>query len=59
MTRSGTNASLAWTGGIPPFVVEQTPELFAVAWNPVLTTAVRQATLPMKERADFFRVRQP
>jgi len=59
ITRSGTNASLAWTGGIPPFVVEQTPELFAVAWNPVLTTAVRQATLPMKERADFFRVRQP
>jgi len=56
---SGTNAHLAWTGGSPPFVLEQTATLPASAWSPVLTTIVQSATLPMSNGASFFRVREP
>ena len=56
VTRAGTNASLNWAGGTPPFVVERT-DLFPATWNGVVTTGVQSATLPITNASRFFRVR--
>jgi len=55
-TRSGTNVNLAWTGGLPPYVVQQAGGLPAKAWSNVLTTSTQNATLPITKTNSFFRV---
>ncbi len=57
IARTGTNVSLTWTGGSPPFVVEQSTVLPALSWAGMLTTAVHQATLPISFSNRFFRIR--
>jgi len=57
VTRSGTNVSFTWTGGTPPFVVEQTGTLPAVAWSGAVTTSLQTASVPMTNGRSFFRVR--
>lgn len=54
---AGTNANISWTGGTPPFVLEQTDRLPAGGWTPALTTAVQSASVPLGHRTGFFRVR--
>jgi hypothetical protein len=54
--RSGTNVNLSWTGGLPPFVVQQAGALSANAWSNVLTTSNQNATLPITNTKSFFRV---
>ncbi len=56
MARLGTNVSLTWTGGAPPFVVERT-DIFPALWNGILTTSVSSATLPISASNSFFRIR--
>ncbi len=56
-TRLGTNLSLTWTGGSPPYVVEQAAALPAASWNPAVTTNGMSALVPMSGAAGFFRIR--
>jgi hypothetical protein len=56
ISRSGTNVNLTWTGGAAPFVVQQSGTLPAVSWSGVTTTSMQNATLPMTNKAKFFRV---
>jgi len=58
LTITGGTAVLSWTGGQPPYVVEQTPSLGAGAvWQPVgsLLTGT-QLVVPLTNQAGFFRV---
>jgi hypothetical protein len=54
--RIGTNVSLTWTGGVAPFVLERTAAL-PPAWNDVLTTGVRNASVPITNAGAWFRLR--
>jgi hypothetical protein len=52
----GTNAGLSWTGGTSPYVIERVNGLPG-SWSGVLTTSLQNATIPMTNTAQFFRVR--
>ncbi len=56
IARSGTNVNLSWTGGSPPYVVQQANVLQPNAWSNVLTTTNQNATLPIANKTAFFRV---
>ena len=53
----GTNVSLSWTGGVSPFVVEQTDFLPASSWSGVVTTSLQTASVPLTSSNSIFRVR--
>ena len=57
ISASGTMASLSWTGGSPPYVVQQSTTLPATAWNGALTTSAQTATLPILDGSGFFRLK--
>ncbi len=58
IARTGTNSNLTWTGGTPPFVLEQTRALPSSSWTSALTTSAQSATLPINPGTNgFFRVR--
>jgi hypothetical protein len=57
ISRAGAIVNLAWTGGAPPFVVEQSATLPASSWSGVLTTSVQNASVPITPGNAFFRVR--
>ena len=54
---NGTNLSVSWTGGLPPYVVERSDSLFPVLWSGVVTTSTQNASVPMAGTNAFFRVR--
>ena len=54
---AGTNVNLSWTGGSPPFVVQKTDTLTADSWNDVVTTNAQNASVPMTNQTEFFRVK--
>ena len=56
VTRTGTNVDLTWTGGLPPYVVQQATTLSPNAWSNVLTTSNQNASLPATSTKSFFRV---
>ena len=56
-TRAGTNVNLIWTGGSPPFVVEKADALPATPWSGVVTTSSQNASMPITNLNQFFRVR--
>ncbi len=56
VTRTGTNVKLAWTGGLPPYIVQQATVLSPNAWSNVLTTTNQNASLPAMSTNSFFRV---
>jgi hypothetical protein len=54
---AGTSVNLGWTGGSPPYVLQQSTAFPANAWSGVITTSVQNATLPMTTNSNaFFRV---
>ena len=53
---SGTNMNLTWTGGSPPYVLQQSDALPASSWNGVLTTSMTSASIPLSATNHFFRV---
>jgi len=55
--RNGLTLNLNWTGGAPPFVVQRTGTLPVGPWSGVVTTSLQNASVPMTNTADFFRVR--
>jgi hypothetical protein len=57
VTKSGTNLNLSWTGGAPPFVVEQSDAFPPMSWSGVATTGVQTASVPITSGNAFFRVR--
>jgi hypothetical protein len=56
ITRSGTNANFTWTGGSPPFVLQQSGALPTAVWIGVVTTSTANVSVPMTNAAEFFRV---
>ncbi len=56
IARSGTNMNFTWTGGLPPFVLQQAGALPAAVWSGVVTTSTANASVPMTNAAEFFRV---
>jgi hypothetical protein len=56
---SGTNLSLSWIGGVPPFTVQESSSLLSNSWINALTTNGSAALLPAPTNADtdtYFRV---
>ncbi len=54
--QAGTNVTLSWTNGVPPFVVQRSEALGASNWNTVLTTNGQSVQLPVTNASGFFRV---
>jgi hypothetical protein len=55
--KAGTNVNLNWTGGSPPYVLQQAGVLPANAWSSVSTTSIQNATLLITTNSNtFFRV---
>ncbi len=52
----GTNLSLTWTGGSPPYVVEQSDSMLAGAWTAIATNSTTNLVLPFAGGESFFRV---
>ena len=57
IARAGTNVNLNWLGGTAPYVVQQTGILPTNSWSGVVTTSLQNATLPLTNRTEFFRIR--
>ena len=57
VARSGTNLNFTWTGGSPPFVLQQADALPAVSWNNIVTTSIQGVNLPITNTTGFFRAR--
>jgi hypothetical protein len=57
ISRSGPNVVLNWTGGLAPFVIERAEVLTPSDWQPLLTNAQFNATLPASNTDGFFRLR--
>lgn len=53
---SGPNVSLGWTGGAPPYVVQQRTNLTMGAWQNVQTNAGNTTLLPRIAPTTFYRV---
>lgn len=56
ITRQGTNATITFTGGTGPFVLQGKSSLSDRLWRTVAASSGRSITLPMDEKAAFFRV---
>jgi hypothetical protein len=56
IARSGTNVNVSWTGGVAPFVVQQTAALPSAVWNNIVTTSVNSTNIPITNTTGFFRV---
>jgi hypothetical protein len=54
---AGTNLSLSWSGGSPPYVVERSSALEWNSWSATVTTSVQNASVPILPGAAFFRIR--
>lgn len=57
ISSGGTNVNLTWTGGSPPYVVEEAAMLSPASWSGMVTTTVQSATLAATNSESFFRVR--
>jgi hypothetical protein len=53
---SGTNATLSWVGGSPPYVLQQAVSLPASSWDGVVTTSLTSASIPFSATNHLFRV---
>lgn len=56
LSMNGTNANLSWTGGSPPYTVQQAGTFPATSWQDILTTNTTTATVPLHNSNVFFRV---
>jgi len=57
ISRLHSNRHLSWTGGTPPFVIEQTTNFPPAFWISILTTAIQGASFPIAPGQTYFRVR--
>jgi hypothetical protein len=56
-TLTGTNVSLTWTGGLGPYLLQQSETRAPSIWSGVLTTSSQNATLPITNASSFFAFR--
>ena len=56
LTPLGAAAQLTWSGGSPPYTLQQSAALAPLAWSNLLTTSNQTATIPFTNLASFFRV---
>lgn len=54
--RAGTNVTVGWTGGTPPFELFSAPSLSTTQWVSFGTFATNAYTVPRTSAARFFRV---
>lgn len=57
ITKTATNATLTWSGGVGPFVVEEQESLGEPLWSTAGATAQRTFTTDLDDEAAFFRVK--
>ena len=57
IVQKGTNVTLNWLGGAPPYLVQEASTLSAALWGDLLTTNVTSINLPVNNAIRFFRVR--
>jgi hypothetical protein len=57
ISRADTNATLSWTGGSAPYVIERSDTLSPVNWTTLLTTNGLSALVPISGSNRYFRVR--
>jgi hypothetical protein len=58
-TQTGNSLTLSWTGGNPPFTVQQKPALDATSqWTTASTTSQRTAMVTMSGKTGFLRIAQ-
>jgi hypothetical protein len=53
---TGTNVNLSWTGGSPPFVVQEEDVLQSGIWSNVVTTSAQNASFTLTNQTRFFRI---
>jgi hypothetical protein len=53
---AGANATLTWTGGAPPYIVQEAGALPAGLWSGIVTTSVQNASVPITNTTAFFRI---
>jgi hypothetical protein len=58
ITRSASGAELTWNGSAPAYVIEQKKQLENIAWTPVLTTGVYNASISLTNEIAFYRIRE-
>jgi hypothetical protein len=56
ISRSGTNVNVSWTGGVAPYVVQQSGALPTGTWSNLVTTSNTSTNLPVTNSNVFFRV---
>jgi len=54
---AGGGFVIQWTGGTPPFAVEESASLPTTSWQSIMTTSVNTVTVPSLGAAGYFRVR--
>jgi hypothetical protein len=52
----GAEAILSWSGGVPPFEVQEATDLAKGDWERMLTNAVPPLSLSMEGKTGFYRV---
>ena len=57
IARASGSLNFTWSGGSPPYVLQQADALPAAAWTGVLTTSVQNASVPAINTTAFFRVK--
>jgi hypothetical protein len=56
LERRGSEATLGWTNGEPPFAVQQATALDPFAWTDFLSNAVAPVVLPLSATQGFYRI---
>jgi hypothetical protein len=57
ITPNGTNVNVSWSGGVSPYVVQQTASLSPAAWSDIVTTSLNSTIIPIASTSEFFRVK--
>jgi hypothetical protein len=55
--RTGTNATLRWTGGTPPYAVESAARVPTNSWTTVTNVTTNTASVPISAAAAYYRIR--
>ena len=53
----GGSLDLSWTGGTPPFVVQQSTLPWSGSWSGVATTSLQHVTVPLTNGQAYFRIK--
>lgn len=57
IAQSGGNATISWTGGDGPYVIEKSSSVAPTSWSVVATSSSNSVTVPVDAASAYFRVR--